>query len=759
MKKQIISLGALAVASSLFTWDNKADAIVTKDYSKESRVKEDSKYDTPISDTYYWGVIKNLESQFAEAIDLLEDYQYGEKEYKDAKDKLMTRILGEDQYLLKKKIDEYEVYKKMYKKFKEKNPDDNSKMSSFYNYNLYNFTMKEYNDIRLSLKEAIDQFRKDVDDIQSKKLELKTYSKEAEEKATDEVYSLVCEVDTLFASYYGHDKYDQNAKDLRAKLDLILGDKENPYKITNERIKKDMMDDLNSIIDDFFMETDQNRPSNITKFNPDIHDYKEHREGFDALVKETREAVAKAGESWKNKTVKKYGETETKSPVVKEEKKVEEPQAPKVSEKVGVQETVGTTEEAPLPIAQPLVKIPEGTIQGVTAEGPKYPTMEQHTIYGETVKGPEYPTMENKTLQGEIVQGPGFLTMEQSGPSLSNNYTNPPLTNPILKGIEGSSSKLEIKPQGTESTLKGIQGESSDIEVKPQASETTEASHYPARPQFNKTPKYVKYRDAGTGIREYNDGTFGYEARPRFNKPSETNAYNVTTNQDGTVSYGARPTQNKPSETNAYNVTTHANGQVSYGARPTYKKPSETNAYNVTTHANGQVSYGARPTQNKPSETNAYNVTTHANGQVSYGARPSQNKPSETNAYNVTTHANGQVSYGARPTYNKPSKTNAYNVTTHANGQVSYGARPTQNKPSETNAYNVTTHANGQVSYGARPTQNKPSETNAYNVTTHANGQVSYGARPTQNKPSKTNAYNVTTHADGTATYGPRVTK
>ncbi|HHO5409229.1 TPA: coagulase domain-containing protein, partial [Staphylococcus aureus] len=122
MKKQIISLGALAVASSLFTWDNKADAIVTKDYSKESRVNENSKYDTPISDTYYWGVIKNLESQFAEAIDLLEDYQYGEKEYKDAKDKLMTRLLGEDQYLLKKKIDEYEVYKESFKKFKEKNP-------------------------------------------------------------------------------------------------------------------------------------------------------------------------------------------------------------------------------------------------------------------------------------------------------------------------------------------------------------------------------------------------------------------------------------------------------------------------------------------------------------------------------------------------------------------------------------------------------------------------------------------------------------
>ncbi|SUK32964.1 staphylocoagulase [Staphylococcus aureus] len=654
MKKQIISLGALAVASSLFTWDNKADAIVTKDYSKESRVKEDSKYDKTVSNGYYWRVIDSLQSQFSEALSLLEKYQYGEKEYKDAKDKLMTRILGEDQYLLKKKIDEYKVYKEKFKNYKETHPSTDLKMDTFHDYNLYHITMKEYNDMTKSLKEAIEEFYSEVSNIQTKNKDLKPFAESESEEATEEVYSLVSQIDTLVVTYYDDKNYGEHAKELRAKMDLILGDTDNPHKITNERIKKEMIDDLNSIIDDFFMETKQNRPNSITKYDPTKYNFKEKSENkpnFDKLVKETREAVAKADESWKNKTVKKYGETETKSPVVKEEKKDEEPQAPKVSEKVGVQETVGTTEEAPLPIAQPLVKIPEGTIQGVTAEGPKYPTMEQHTIYGEIVKGPEYPTMENKTLQGEIVQGPGFLTMEQSGPSLSNNYTNPPLTNPILKGIEGNSTKLEIKPQGTESTLKGIQGEPSDIEVKPQATETTEASQYGPRPQFNKTPKYVKYRDAGTGIREYNDGTFGYEARPRFNKPSATNAYNVTT---------------------------HANGQVSYGARPTYKKPSKTNAYNVTTHANGQVSYGARPTQNKPSETNAYNVTTHGNGQVSYGARPTYNKPSATNAYNVTTHANGQVSYGARPTQNKPSETNAYNVTTHADGTATYGPRVTK---------------------------------------------------------------------------------
>ncbi|HAR5075068.1 TPA: staphylocoagulase [Staphylococcus aureus] len=660
MKKQIISLGALAVASSLFTWDNKADAIVTKDYSGKSQVNAGSKNGKQIADGYYWGIIENLENQFYNIFHLLDQHKYAEKEYKDAVDKLKTRVLEEDQYLLERKKEKYEIYKELYKKYKKENPNTQVKMKAFDKYDLGDLTMEEYNDLSKLLTKALDNFKLEVKKIESENPDLKPYSESEERTAYGKIDSLVDQAYSVYFAYVTDAQHKTEALNLRAKIDLILGDEKDPIRVTNQRTEKEMIKDLESIIDDFFIETKLNRPKHITRYDGTKHDYHKHKDGFDALVKETREAVAKADESWKNKTVKKYGETETKLPVVKEEKKVEEPQAPKVDNQQEVKTTAGKAEETTQPVAQPLVKIPQGT------------------IYGETVKGPDYPTMENKTLQGVIVQGPDFPTMEQSGPSLSNNYTNPPLTNPILEGLEGSSSKLEIKPQGTESTLKGTQGESSDIEVKPQASETTEASHYPARPQFNKTPKYVKYRDAGTGIREYNDGTFGYEARPRFNKPSETNAYNVTTNQDGTVTYGARPTQNKASKTNAYNVTTHANGQVSYGARPTYKKPSETNAYNVTTHANGQVSYGARPTQNKPSKTNAYNVTTHGNGQVSYGARPTQNKPSKTNAYNVTTHANGQVSYGARPTYKKPSETNAYNVTTHADGTATYGPRVTK---------------------------------------------------------------------------------
>ncbi|HGZ6249398.1 TPA: staphylocoagulase [Staphylococcus aureus] len=601
MKKQIISLGALAVASSLFTWDNKADAIVTKDYSGKSQVNAGSKNGTLIDSRYLNSALYYLEDYIIYAIGLTNKYEYGDNIYKEAKDRLLEKVLREDQYLLERKKSQYEDYKQWYANYKKENPRTDLKMANFHKYNLEELSMKEYNELQDALKRALDDFHREVKDIKDKNSDLKTFNAAEEDKATKEVYDLVSEIDTLVVSYYGDKDYGEHAKELRAKLDLILGDTDNPHKITNERIKKEMIDDLNSIIDDFFMETKQNRPKSITKYNPTTHNYKtnsDNKPNFDKLVEETKKAVKEADDSWKKKTVKKYGETETKSPVVKEEKKVEEPQAPKVDNQQEVKTTAGKAEETTQPVAQPLVKIPQGTITG------------------EIVKGPEYPTMENKTVQGEIVQGPDFLTMEQSGPSLSNNYTNPPLTNPILEGLEGSSSKLEIKPQGTESTLKGTQGESSDIEVKPQATET-----YGPRPQFNKTPKYVKYRDAGTGIREYNDGTFGYEARPRFNKPSETNAYNVTTHANGQVSYGARPTQNKPSKTNAYNVTTHGNGQVSYGARPTQNKPSKTNAYNVTTHANGQVSYGARPTYKKPSKTNAYNVTTHADGTATYGPR------------------------------------------------------------------------------------------------------------------------------------------
>ncbi|HDZ8768661.1 TPA: fibrinogen-binding protein [Staphylococcus aureus] len=41
---------------------------------------------------------------------------------------------------------------------------------------------------------------------------------------------------------------------------------------------------------------------------------------------------------------------------------------------------------------------------------------------------------------------------------------------------------------------------------------------YQSRPKFNKTPKYIKFRH-DYNIVEYNDGTFGYGPRPEVKKP------------------------------------------------------------------------------------------------------------------------------------------------------------------------------------------------------------------------------------------------
>lgn len=74
----------------------------------------------------------------------------------------MERILGEDQYLLKKKIDEYDYYKKWYKVIYL---NDNLKMYLFYKYNVYYLIMNEYNEILNLLKDVVEKFNNEVRDI------------------------------------------------------------------------------------------------------------------------------------------------------------------------------------------------------------------------------------------------------------------------------------------------------------------------------------------------------------------------------------------------------------------------------------------------------------------------------------------------------------------------------------------------------------------------------------------------------------------
>lgn len=100
----------------------------------------------------------------------------------------------------------------------------------------------------------MDDFYREVKDIKDKNLDLKIFNVVEEDKVIKEVYDFVFEIDILVVLYYGDKDYGEYVKELWVKLDLIFGDIDNLYKIINECIKKEMIDDLNLIIDDFFME-------------------------------------------------------------------------------------------------------------------------------------------------------------------------------------------------------------------------------------------------------------------------------------------------------------------------------------------------------------------------------------------------------------------------------------------------------------------------------------------------------------------------
>ncbi|HHX0170540.1 TPA: coagulase domain-containing protein [Staphylococcus aureus] len=494
MKKKMITLGTVAIATSLFTWGNNADAIVNDNYTGKSQVKENSKDSARIlNDDLYWKTIDNLESQFKNALNLLKEYQYSGEEYKEARDKLMTRIVNENQYLLDKKFKEYEAYKVAFPNFKAKDPT--LKRLNFSNYDIRDLRQGEYNDIRASLKNAVELFHKDIVDLQAKHTDLKTFDQQETDRANLKINELENKALMLGFTF---SKQTDARQDLYNKLVMILGysEKERTEKQPkNQRMFEETVKDLETIIDEFFTDIGKQRPSEI----PALTENDENNKTLAKTLRESTKPIEK--KPAQNKPIDNAVKDADRQNAGNKEFIIEEPTKPSI------------------------------------------PT------YTEEVTKKPMPSIKQETKEKIIYSSPqrfAGLSGETNDFSVSYNSTQ--------SGTTTNSNLAEF--------------EEDTIDVK-QKEDTSARSQYGPRPQFDKTPKYIKYKDASTGIHEYNDGTFGYEARPRFNKPATTNKYNVTTKQDGTVSYGARPTFNKPSHTNAYNVTTHANGTTTYGPRVT----------------------------------------------------------------------------------------------------------------------------------------------------------------------------------------------
>lgn len=249
-KLLVLSLGALCVSQ---IWEsNRASAVVSGEknpYVSESLKLTGSK-STGVTPAMYKENLESLISSLSFA-----DYEkYEEPEYKEAVKKYQQKFMAEDDALKKFFSEE--------KKIKNRNTNTNTS-------NYLGLTHEKYESIYNSLKNHREEFSKEIEEINNKNPELKEYNNEEQTKADTELNTLENQVLMIGYTFYHSNKNE--VEDLYNKLDMILGYKDEERKkkrATNQRMFNNKKEDLETIIDEFFGEIGQQRPTSIPTLAP-----------------------------------------------------------------------------------------------------------------------------------------------------------------------------------------------------------------------------------------------------------------------------------------------------------------------------------------------------------------------------------------------------------------------------------------------------------------------------------------------------------
>ncbi|HCY9968870.1 TPA: von Willebrand factor binding protein Vwb [Staphylococcus aureus] len=249
-KLLVLSLGALCVSQ---IWEsNRASAVVSGEknpYVSESLKLTGSK-STGVTPAMYKENLESLISSLSFA-----DYEkYEEPEYKEAVKKYQQKFMAEDDALKKFFSEE--------KKIKNRNTNTNTS-------NYLGLTHERYESIYNSLKNHREEFSKEIEEINNKNPELKEYNNEEQTKADTELNTLENQVLMIGYTFYHSNKNE--VEDLYNKLDMILGYKGEERKkkrATNQRMFNNKKEDLETIIDEFFGEIGQQRPTSIPTLAP-----------------------------------------------------------------------------------------------------------------------------------------------------------------------------------------------------------------------------------------------------------------------------------------------------------------------------------------------------------------------------------------------------------------------------------------------------------------------------------------------------------
>ncbi|CXT17707.1 Staphylocoagulase [Staphylococcus aureus] len=292
--------------------------------------------------------------------------------------------------------------------------------------NILGLTHGRYTAIYNAIKENKNEFEKNVEKIESKHLDLKRFDEDKDYEARVKLNELENKVLMLGQAF--PDKVDAR-ESLYNKLDMIVGlsnDEIEERHPQNERLLKERVEDLETIIDEFFNDIGENRPENISPLTN--NEYK-NKEMITKLKSDTE--AAKNDESKRSKRSKRSLNTQNyksaSQEVTAEQKAEYERKAKERKDKF-----LAKNKDNPVVSLIDDEDDNENDKKLVVSAPTKKPT--SPTTYTETTTQVPMPTVERQTQQQIIYNAPkqlaglngeshDFTTTHQS-PTTSNHTHN-----------------------------------------------------------------------------------------------------------------------------------------------------------------------------------------------------------------------------------------------------------------------------------------------------------------------------------------------
>ncbi|HDE0359549.1 TPA: von Willebrand factor binding protein Vwb [Staphylococcus aureus] len=406
-KLLVLSLGALCVSQ---IWEsNRASAVVSGEenpyVSKALSIKGQK------TNSWNLGQYKDSLRTVMCTSEINKNDGYDEPEYKEVMDTYRKKLFAELDALNKFLDEERKI---------ESSKKNNNQVPNV----VLGLTHQRYLAIHEAIKENKNEFERKTQDIESRNPDLKKFDRDKDYEVRVKLNELENKVLMLGHAFPNQHEAREN---LYNKLDLIVGrsdDEREERHPQNDRLSKERVEDLESIIDEFFVEINENRPLNIPAL---VESNEENIEMAKKLKADTEEAKTNtAKRSKRSLNTQNY---KSASQEVSEQQKAEyERKAEERKEKF-----LAKNKDNPVVSLIDDEDDNENDKQLVVSAPTKKPT--SPTSYTETTTQVPMPTVERQTQQQIIYNTPkqlaglngeshDFTTTHQSSTTSNHTHNN-----------------------------------------------------------------------------------------------------------------------------------------------------------------------------------------------------------------------------------------------------------------------------------------------------------------------------------------------